>query len=134
MTAESNALKRVCEDLGVPAPDSYTQDWAYELPEAYRTEDYFNRYLGAYKGPGYGAAEKHLVMQLMLDIANDSMANNMDAGKAMWAALRSLLQQDHVLHTDLIEHWALVDEPIEDAFALTPFVRELREELRTAGR
>ena len=133
MTTESNALKRVCEDLGVPAPDSYSQDWAYELPEAYRTEDYFSRYLDAYQRPSYGAAEKHLLMQLMLDIANESIAHESDTGQSMWTALRSLLQQDHVLHTELIEHWALVDEPLEDAFALTPLVRELRDELRTAG-
>ncbi len=130
MTVDSNALKRVCRDLGFPIPDRYTQDWAYELPGAYRTEEYFNKYLGAYKSPSYGAGERHLLMQLMLDIANDSMAREIDAGLSMWTALRTILQHDHMLHGDLIEHWALADEPVEDAFALTPFVRELRDELR----
>jgi len=119
------AIKRICDDLGLPSGDSFTQDWAYELPEEYRTNDYLNRYAAAYSTPGYGDAEKRLLMQLALDIANDEVARDPSEGENAWSKLADLLRSDRTLHADLIEHWALPGEPLEDAFPLTRLVRGL---------
>lgn len=45
---ERAALERICADLGLPRGDAWTQDWAYELGEQYRTEAYVGKYLAAY--------------------------------------------------------------------------------------
>lgn len=126
------AIARVCQDLGLPAGDSFSQDWAYELPEEFRSREFFERYLGAYSTPGYGAAEKRVLMQLILDVANDLLEGDDGLEGGAWEKLAELLQAERQLHWELIEHWALVGEPPEDVFRLTSRMRTLREKLMEA--
>jgi hypothetical protein len=121
------AIARVCQGLGLPLGDSFSQDWAYELPEGFRTREFFERYLAAYSTPGYGPAEKHVLMQLILDVANDLLERNDGLEDGAWERVVALLQADRKLHWDLIEHWALMGEPLEDVFRLTPKMRTVRE-------
>jgi hypothetical protein len=127
---ESNlreAMARICQDLGLPGGDSFTQDWAFELPEGFRTREFFERYLTAYSTPGYGPAEKHVLMHLILDVANDLIERHEGLEWGAWGRVVALLQADHRLHRELIEHWALVGEPLESGFRLTPRMRAVRE-------
>jgi hypothetical protein len=123
------AIVRVCEGLGLPAGDSFSQDWAYELPEEFRTREFFERYLRAYSTPGYGPGEKHVLMQLILDVANDLLEREEGLEGGTWEKVVELLQADRQLHWDLIEHWALMGEPLENAFRLTSRIRVVRETL-----
>jgi hypothetical protein len=124
-----DALRRICADLGLPSGDAYTQDWAYELKEDYRNEAAFDRYLAAYSTASYGDAERLLLVQLTLDIANDLLGQNATVGRNAWNRLVKVLRENPALHRDQVEYWALLGEPIEDAFALTPLARELWDEL-----
>jgi hypothetical protein len=123
------AIERVCQDLGLPTGDSFSQDWAYELPEEFRTRDFFERYLGSYSTPGYGPAEKHVLMQLILDVANDLLERDEGLEGGAWEKVEALLQADRQLHWELVEHWALMGEPPEDVFRLTARIRTVREKL-----
>lgn len=123
----ADTIERICRDLGLPSGDSYTQDWIYELPEEFRTLESFDKYVSAYSTPGYGDAEKRLLMQLMFDVANDLLGNDQATGRQSWNKLLPLLRDDSELHRELVEYWASPGEPLEDAFRLTPFVRALQE-------
>jgi hypothetical protein len=123
----AGAIARVCQDLGLPAGDAYSQDWAYELPEEFRTKECFERYLRAYSTPGYGHAEKRVLMELILDVANDLLERNGGLEDEAWERVAALLQADRKLHWELIEYWALMGEPLEDVFRLTPKMRAVRE-------
>jgi hypothetical protein len=123
------AIVRVCEGLGLPAGDSFSQDWAYELPEEFRTREFFERYLRAYSAPSYGPAEKHVLMQLILDVANDLLEREEGLEGGAWEKVVEFLQADRQLHWDLIEHWALMGEPLENVFHLTSRIRAVREKL-----
>lgn len=123
------AIARVCQDLGLAAGDSFSQDWAYELPEEFRTREFWERYLVAYSTPGYGPAEKHVLMQLILDVANDLLERDEGLESGAWEKVEALLQADRQLHWELIEHWALMGEPLEDVFPLTSRMRTVRERL-----
>jgi hypothetical protein len=123
------AIVRVCQDLGLPVGDSFSQDWAYELPEDFRTREFFERYLVAYSTPGYGPAEKHVLMQLVLDVANDLLERSEGLEGDAWDKVVALLQADRQLHWNLIEHWALIGEPLENVFRLTSRMRAVREKL-----
>ena len=123
------AIARVFKGLGLPAGDSFNQDWAYELPEEFRTREFFERYVVAYSTPGYGPAEKRVLMQLILDVANDLLERNEGLEDEAWEKVVALLQADRKLHWDLIEHWALMGEPLENVFRLTPKMRTIRERL-----
>jgi hypothetical protein len=123
------AIARVCQGLGLPVGDSFSQDWAYELPEEFRTREFFERYLMAYSTHGYGHAEKRVLMQLILDVANDLLERGEGLEDEAWEKVVALLQGDRQLHWDLIEHWALMGESLEEVFLLTPKMRAVREKL-----
>jgi len=123
---EQSAIKRICQDLGLPVGDSYTQDWIYELPMKYRNTESLPRYASAYANPEYGENEKRLLMQLMLDITNELLETDDVAGERAWETVAALLRKDLKLHRDQIEYWAMPDKPLEEAFNLTPLVRRFR--------
>jgi hypothetical protein len=127
--AEMSAILRICQDLELPIGDSFTQDWTYELPEEFRDEAAFNRYLSAYTRKEYGANEKRLLVQLALDIVNELLQQEEEVGRRTWSALANVLRMNHGLHRDQVEYWAMSGEPLENAFALTPLTRALWEEL-----
>jgi hypothetical protein len=77
---EIASIRRICSDLGLPEGDSYVQDWAYELPEEFRDEISFYRYLDAYANPTYGDSERRVLMQLALDVANDLLQQDENVG------------------------------------------------------
>jgi hypothetical protein len=127
----ASAVRRLARDLELPSGDAYTQDWVYELPEAYRDYAHFLKYLAAYERPEYGDAERRLLMQLMLDVTNDLLSAGDADGREAWEHLKGLLTNDAQLHHEEIERWAGEDEPLEDMFVLTPYVRELRQQWLT---
>ena len=124
MTNERTAIERLRTDLGLPGGDAYTQDWAHELPEEFRTASHLHRYLTAYGDPSYGDTERRLLVQLSLDVVNDLLDQDEDLGLEFWAQLLKVLKGHAQLHRDQVEYWALEDTPLEDAFPLTPLARQ----------
>ncbi|MCP4200815.1 MAG: hypothetical protein GY769_02625 [bacterium] len=61
-------------------------------------------------------------MQLIMDVAND-LLDNEELPEELWEDIVELLNNRRTLHSDLIEHWVLEGETLDDAFALTPYVR-----------
>ena len=66
---------------------------------------------------------------LMLDIVNDLIENDEAFGRQAWDSLANIIRAESEVHQDQVEYWALLGEPIEDAFRLTPLARELLEQL-----
>ena len=65
-----DAVKRVSEMLGLPIGDSFTQDWASEVPEQFRGTSDLQRYVAVLcrlQNP----AEIETAAGLVLDVAND---------------------------------------------------------------
>src|SRR5215207_3880306 len=96
--AEMSTIRRICKDLGLPTGDSFTQDWAYELPDEFRSESAFYQYLSAYRKEEYGNDEKRLLVRLTLDIANDLLQRDEEVGQKAWSALADLLRTNYEVH------------------------------------
>lgn len=125
-------IKEIANALGLPLPDPYSQDWAYELPEQYRTPEYFARYVEAYATPGYGDIEREILMELMLDVVNDLLIDDEATGLKAWERLVPLIRSNPDLHREQVEYWTLPESTLEDAFHLTPLARDLAAQLRTS--
>lgn len=125
-----NAIEHICRDLGLPYGDEFTQDWIYELPEEFRTEEWLNKYISFYSNDNYSESERDLLMQLILDVTNDLLSMGMDADDEVIVKALSLLSKNHQRHIQLIEYWALDGEELEDCFALTDKVRGIKNNLR----
>ncbi|AWH21213.1 hypothetical protein [Stenotrophomonas sp. ZAC14D2_NAIMI4_6] len=120
------AIERLSRDLGLPPADSHSQDWAYELPDPYRTDAWLDRYLAAYHDSGYPPDVRHALMTLALDVSNDLLGAGARPDDRSIAAVLAALSQDRHEHHALIEYWALEGEPFDDCFALTPEVRKIK--------
>ncbi|WP_204524162.1 hypothetical protein [Corticimicrobacter populi] len=128
MTA--NAIEKVCAELGLPKGDAFTQDVIYELPEIYRTTLWLEKYADAYAKPGRSAVEKNLLMALMLDVANDLVAQADAESDRVVERVLDFLAAHRDQHEHLIDYWALTGEAPEDCFALTERIRRLQSVLK----
>ncbi len=123
--ARAAAIERICRDIGLPRGDRFTQDWAYELSEEYRTSPWLKKLLVAYGSEGYGVTEKQVIMTVLLDAMNDGIENGDDTVEFLWSDVAQILVDDRPMHVDLIAHWSLPGEPLEDAFPITARLRHL---------
>jgi hypothetical protein len=133
-THKKQAIQRVGHDLGLPLGDSFTQDWVHELGEEYRTEEDLERYLAAYRKPAYGVDERALLLDLILDVVNDLTEEDPSVGARVWTRVVGLLGADLLLHRPALDYWAVPEESLDNAFALSPLVRAFLAMHGTAAR
>lgn len=124
-----NEVNKICNDLGLPEGDEFTQDWAYELSDEYRTKEWLNKYIAAYLNNNYSLDGKNELMTLSLDVSNDLLCSGVSSTDEVIMKVLNVLFENHQNHMDLINYWSLDDEPIEDCFALTSKIRELKKRL-----
>jgi hypothetical protein len=131
MTAENeaDAIDTICRDLNLPSGGAYCQDWAYELPDEFRTSQWASKYMHAYENVLYGNEERKLLIKLILDITNDLLETDHESAINVWLTTKAILRRDSLLHQDKFAYWASADVSLEDAFALTPLMRDLCDEL-----
>ncbi|EST58043.1 hypothetical protein K151_2100 [Proteus hauseri ZMd44] len=122
------SINQLAIDLGLPEGDEYTQDWVYELPESYRTKKWLEKYIQVYSNDKYNTFEKNELMKLMLDIINDFLIKNSKKDDLIRKVL-TLLSDNYQIHLQLVGHWSLDDDPLEDCFELTPAVRKIRDSI-----
>ncbi|AFI88495.1 hypothetical protein F6Q07_22910 [Pectobacterium parmentieri] len=122
-----NEINNICNDLGLPIGDNFTQDWAYELSDEYRTEEWLDKYITAYLNNGYSVSSKNELMTLCLDVTNDLLSTGTSVINATIIKVLNTLIDNYQQHVDLINYWSLDDEPLEDCFALTPEIRKLKK-------
>ncbi|QXH45335.1 hypothetical protein KSS93_21005 [Pseudomonas xanthosomatis] len=127
-----NEVRKIGRDLGLPLGDEYTQDWAYELSEEYRTKEWLERYIAAYLSGDYSPQGQRELMTLALDICNDLLSSGTSHADETLVKVLNALFDNAQVHSELIAHWALEGEPLEDCFALTPEVRR-RKAQRVGG-
>lgn len=118
-------IKIICDDLDIPEGDKFTQDWEYELPEEYRTFPYFKKYFQAYIFNNYQIEVKQILINLMIDICNDYMENNIIESHSSLNGLNYIIQIDYPDLKEIISYWANENEPLEDSFAISQFMREV---------
>lgn len=63
-------------------------------------------------------------MELILDVSNDLVSDGLGDGLVDEALV--LLTTHREEHQALIEYWALEGESLDDCFALTPAIRNIR--------
>ncbi|NUE95150.1 hypothetical protein GYW75_01915 [Gilliamella sp. ESL0232] len=119
-------IKKLCDDLNLPYGDRFTQDWAYDLPDQYRTKYWLNKYIFAYLYNGYSSIEKKELMILSLDVCNDLISSGLNPNDKVIQKVLNILFNNYKNYEDLINYWALDSAPLTDCFTLTPIIRKLK--------
>lgn len=65
----------------------------------------------------------------MLDVANDLLTEKINDNDEVIINLFNLLLKNHQSYLQLIDYWALDGELLEDCFALTPKIREIKNKI-----
>ncbi|CAI3928087.1 unnamed protein product [Commensalibacter communis] len=122
----TNPIRRLCKDLNLPSGDAHTQDWAYELPNEYRTQEWLDQYISAYSAIKCFDMRRDILMDLMLDIVNNYLLEGLDSDIYIIQQVLELLRANKIEHQDTIAYWSVVGEDDPEAyFEVTPFVREI---------
>ncbi|MHA8111815.1 hypothetical protein ACX122_01590 [Kosakonia cowanii] len=122
-----SVISKICHDLGLPTGDSFTQDWAYELPDEYRTKEWLVKYIAAYSNNSDSLEVRRELMALSLDIINDLLASGLSTADGHVVKTLGLLFENYPVHIDLVTYWECGADFPEDCFALTPEIRRLKE-------
>ena len=126
MNYTQKSIKNLTELLQIPPiGDAFTQDWIYEVPTEYRTKAYLQKYINAYSLFKLSSEEKYLLMELIIDIANDLLESEPMYFSNIWHKISELLSRDQALYRTLIDYWSLHDQEIDDCFSITPYFRKL---------
>ncbi len=121
---DPTTIADLCRRFGLPLGDAYTQDWVQEVPEAWRTPVWLDRYLSALESDALDAAAIGGLLALALDVSNDLLEAGQLVERA-WARLSQQLVRWPAIARPLVADWALEGEPLEDCFALTGLVRAI---------
>jgi hypothetical protein len=119
------AIRRLCQDLGLPPGDRHSQDWVYELPGEFRTIDWFRKYADAYRRFGYGADERVLLVHLLFDVANDLLLAQGADESTLRTELHNIVRDNPSLHREQVEYWCLFGNEMENTFEISRCAREI---------
>ncbi|QDV17838.1 hypothetical protein Pan153_24940 [Gimesia panareensis] len=120
------AIKRISKDLNLAPPDSFTQDWEYEVADRLRLEEFIQ----AYNDHRYGGDEKFVLMRLMIQAFDDALQFEDERCDRLWNEIVPFLVSDANLHKATISYWCLWNEDDcgldeESSFAVTKQMRQV---------
>ena len=101
-----------------------TQDWEYEVADPNRIEDFLEFYINN----KLDTVEKRILIKLLLESYNDYVGEkgfNLDYTKK----IKKILERERTLCEDIIQVWLCVGEELEDAFYITPAIREIARDV-----
>jgi hypothetical protein len=116
------AIESLVKKLSLPKPGPFTQDWEYEVVDDTR----INEFLSFYESSSLNEEEKFALMIIIISSINDATVKG-DADESILGKAKELLLQDIAIHTNTILYWSLENEDLDDCFAITPFIRCVKE-------
>ncbi len=111
---------------GLPLPDAYSQDWEYEVADSAILERVFD----LYKNRQWTDEEKFTLMTLMIGAFDDALWTDPVWAEGFWPDMEGWFCCDAELLAYILFYWALWEtEDLDDAFPITPRMRELCRKL-----
>lgn len=120
----NQAIDILAEKYNLEKPDAFSQDWILEVCDTSRVEEWIK----SYEKTGNNNDEKFALMALILCSFNEALDDDQFSEQA-WNRIASLLIRDSFIQQHWIHYWCSwdhSDNDLEDAFALTPRMRELK--------
>lgn len=116
------AIDSLVKKLSLPKPGPFTQDWEYEVADETRV----NEFLSLYENLSLNEEEKFALMIVIIGSLNDAIENG-DVDDSVFSKTKELLLKEIAIHKNTIIYWSVESEELEDCFAITPFIRCIKE-------
>lgn len=113
---------RLTKELELKSATKYTQDWECEVANI----DQLPEYVNYYKTQQLNINEKSTLMRIILEAYNDYIEIHYkedEYGKL----IKDLLESEYFIHQETIKYWGCEDDDLEDCFAITPYIRTIRD-------
>jgi hypothetical protein len=122
---DGQSVARVCEELGLPKPDRYSQDWFCELPRAYRSHKWLRVYENACIRESREPGEKRVLVSVALDVVNELIMDDPSNAEVYWSSVVRMISNSPAIHMDQLSYWFCEDCLAGDDFACAPLARSL---------
>lgn len=118
-------IESLCRKLKLPKPHEYSQDWEDEVMDSQRIEEFIE----CYQKQTMNKDEKFTLMVIIINSCDDALSNG-SLDMESWRKVRVLLLNDRDIHKETIDYWSAEEiEDVEDCFAITPLIREIKKEM-----
>ncbi len=114
------AIEGLVKKLSMPALDSYSQDWEYEVADSSRVSEF----VSFYENGILNDDEKFALMIIIITSYNDALSEG-NAQSEVWDKVKYHLLNEINIHKNTIVYWSLEGDELEDCFEITPLMREL---------
>lgn len=115
---------RLTRELELKGATEYTQDWECEVANM----DQLPKYIKYYMSTQLNSNEKSTLMRIILEAYNDYVGMHCkedEYGKI----IEDLLGSDYFIHQEAIKYWGCKNDDLGDCFAITPFIRAIRDNI-----
>ncbi len=124
--SNSASEKKLSERLGIHWSNDM-QDWDLIISDYSRISDFLKLYLTELKDDN----DKFVLMQLIISSFDDGISNANSQELKNWNTCKTILTNECYIHYSTIKYWSLLDNEIDNTFSITPFMREVWEEVKS---
>lgn len=120
---DRETINSLIDKLDLPELDPFMQDWEYEVGNSTRIEEF----VAYYENHSLTIKEKFALMIIIISSFDDYLSEGKAIQiEAFWRKIKKNLLTDHEIHIHTIAYWAIEEEELEDCFAVTPYIREVK--------
>lgn len=113
-------IEKLSKELNIS--NKYYEDWEYINADKTR----INEFIDYYCSNNLNDIEKFTLMILIISSCDDAVRTD-SLEKKTWENIKRILITEKDIHLSTIEYWSCFEKSIEDAFYITPLVREVIE-------
>lgn len=111
--------ERLAAKLGLPPPDSYSQEWECEVCDLKKPHEWLDDYCRTDLTGDDKAELMAIIVESMSDVLSSEMVMTEDVVR-----FKQFILEDYSLHKYLMDDWANWDAT-EEGFPITPVIRDL---------
>lgn len=117
-------ISKLTKELKLEAANEYTQDWESEVANVNQLPDY----ISYYKNKQLNNNEKATLMRIILE-AYDDYTILYYSDDRYSDEIEEIIEADYSVHEETIKYWACEIPDFEGGFAITPFIRAIKDRL-----
>jgi hypothetical protein len=117
------AIDRLAARLGL-RNEPQMQDWEWEVADAERLDEF----IALYGDPQLSEDERFTLMETIIQSCED-LGDALE-GDPRWSKVQALLEEHLDLHISSVWYWAALENDLDDAWRVSPFMRDLVEKHR----
>lgn len=115
------------QQFGILPPKKDDQDWMWTAGKWEQTSDYMKFYNENFRW--LDDYQKDCLINMIIQGFDDMFMECVDVEptyiEQIWSGIKAILVSQKQTHAETIRYWSCLDQPLDDAFYCTKYIREL---------